>query len=71
MVALAGLAALYTLGNSGKRALPDGSSWPFGQHYAGLEQRRVAGASTMAAPARRPPATSTRLRLGSARCGSS
>jgi hypothetical protein len=50
-VALAGLAALTTLGNSGKRGLPDGSSRPFGQHYDGLEQRRVAaGVSTMAAP---------------------
>jgi len=50
-VVLAGLAALTTLGNSGNGRLPAGSERPFGQHYAGLEQRRVAaGVSTMAAP---------------------
>jgi len=51
VVVLAGVAALTTLGNSGGGRLPSGSSRPFGQHYAGLEQRRVAaGVSTMAAP---------------------
>jgi len=50
-VVLAGLAALTTFGNSGSKRLPAGSSQPFGQHYVGLEQRRVAaGVSTMAAP---------------------
>jgi hypothetical protein len=49
---LAGAAALTTLGRSSKsERLPSGSSQPFGQHYEGLEQRRVAaGVSTMAAP---------------------
>jgi hypothetical protein len=50
-VVAAGLAALTSLGSSGNERLPAGSSRPFGQHYAGLEQRRAAAAvSTMAAP---------------------
>jgi hypothetical protein len=51
-IVLAGLAALTTLGN-GSRAdeLPAGASRPFGHHYDGLEQRRVAaGVATMASP---------------------
>jgi hypothetical protein len=49
---LAGVAVLTTLGSgSGGKGLPAGSSQPFGQHYEGLERRRVAaGVSTMAAP---------------------
>jgi hypothetical protein len=52
LVVLAGLATLTTVGNGSRtRALPAGASGPFGQHYDGLEQRRVAaGVSTMAAP---------------------
>ncbi|MGH2945287.1 MAG: hypothetical protein ACRDPC_03315 [Solirubrobacteraceae bacterium] len=50
-VGLVGVAALTTLGNSGNERLPAGSERAFGQHYAGIEQRRVAaGVSTMAAP---------------------
>jgi hypothetical protein len=51
-VVLAGLAALTTVGNGSRtRGLPAGMSGPFGQHYEGLEQRRVAaGVSTMALP---------------------
>jgi hypothetical protein len=49
---LAGLAALTTLGNGSRTdELPAGASRPFGQHYDGLEQRRVAaGVATMASP---------------------
>jgi hypothetical protein len=51
---------LTTLGDgAGGEGLPAESSQPFGQHYDGLEQRRVAvGVSTMAAPS----ANSTRTR---------
>jgi hypothetical protein len=51
-LALAGLAALTNLSSgSGSGQLPEGSSRAFGQHYDGLEERRVtARVSTMAAP---------------------
>ena len=52
LVGFAGVAALITRGSHSRTAEPTGgSSRPFGQHYNGLEQRRVAaGVSTMAAP---------------------
>jgi hypothetical protein len=47
---LVGLAVLTTLGNSSGK-VPAAASSPFGQHYDGLEQRRLAaGVSTMASP---------------------
>ncbi|MGH2946067.1 MAG: hypothetical protein ACRDPC_07395, partial [Solirubrobacteraceae bacterium] len=50
-VILAGLAVLTTLGGSANGRLAAGSERAFGQHYDGLEQRRVAaGVSTMASP---------------------
>lgn len=50
VVAVVGVAALASTGGGGGK-VPQGSERPFGQHYAGLQQRRErAGVSTMSSP---------------------